>query len=88
MKNNLLSTTERRVLWLSKTYESNLHDKKICDNQPIHSTSGITLWQDIFFLERNPTNATVMMPTKKPKGKELSDDQKKIIVQFLHLEFW
>ncbi|MBP9017767.1 MAG: IS5 family transposase, partial [Paludibacteraceae bacterium] len=34
------------------------------------------LWQDTGFLGHNPTNVTVMMPTKKPKGKELSDEQK------------
>jgi len=76
VKNNLLSTPERRILWLSKTCEGSLHDKKICDNQPIHFPAGITLWQDTGFLGHNPTNVTVMMPTKKPKGKELSDEQK------------
>ena len=87
LKNDLLSTPERRVLWLSKTYEGSLNDKKICNNQPIHFPSGITLMQDTGFLGHNPINVTVMMPSKMPKGKELSDEKKKIIVQFLHLEF-
>jgi hypothetical protein len=76
LKNNLLSTPQRRVLWLSKTFDGSLHDKKICDSQPIHFPSGITLWQDTGFLGHNPINVTVKMPTKKPKGKELSDEQK------------
>ena len=76
VKNNLLSTPERRVLWLSKTCAGSLHDKKICDNQSIHFPSGITLWQDTGFLGHNPINVTYMMPPKNPKGKELSDEQK------------
>ena len=65
VKNNLLSTPERRVLWLSKTCAGSLHDKKICDNQSIHFPSGITLWQDTGFLGHNPINVTYMMPPKK-----------------------
>ncbi|WP_158602606.1 transposase family protein [Proteiniphilum sp. X52] len=40
-------------------------------------SKGITLWQDTGFLGHSPKDVTVKMPTKKPKGKELSDDQKK-----------
>jgi hypothetical protein len=53
-----------------------VHDKKICDNQPILFPSGITLWQDTGFLGHNPENVNVMMPVKKPKGKELTQEQK------------
>ena len=42
MKNNLLSLPDRRIIRLSKTVDENVHDKKICDNQPIHFPSGIT----------------------------------------------
>jgi len=38
---------------------------------------GITLWQDTGFLGHNPENITVKMPTKKPKGKELTREQKR-----------
>jgi hypothetical protein len=34
------------------------------------------LWQDTGFLGHIPENVTVKMPTKKPKGKELSEAQK------------
>lgn len=76
MKNNVLTTPERRILWLSETCEGSIHDKKICDNQPLHFPCGITLWQDTGFLGHNPENVNVMMPTKKPRGKELSEEQK------------
>lgn len=76
VKNNVLSLPDRRIIWLSKTYEGSVHDKKICDNRPLHLVSGINLWQDTGFQGHNPENVNVMMPTKKPKGKELSEDQK------------
>ena len=74
MKNNLLSSPEKRILWLSATYDGSVHDKKVCDRQPLHLPNGITLWQDNGFLGHNPENVQVKMPTKKPKGKELTDE--------------
>jgi hypothetical protein len=85
MKNNLLSSPEKRILWLSATYDGSVHDKKICDQQPLHLPNGITLWQDTGFLGHKPENVQVKMPTKKPKGKELTDEQKsnnKLIASF------
>lgn len=76
MKNDLLCTADKRVLWLSKTYEGSIHDKKIVDEQPLNLPSGTTLWQDTGFLGHKPENIIVMMPAKKPKGKQLSDTQK------------
>ncbi|MDH6353796.1 hypothetical protein M2132_000113 [Dysgonomonas sp. PH5-45] len=77
MKNNLLCTPEKRILWLSQTYEGHVHDKRIVDEQPLSLPTGITLWQDTGFIGHKPENVTIKMPTKKPKGKGLSDVQKK-----------
>jgi hypothetical protein len=77
------STPLRSVhVWLSATYDGSVHDKKICDQQPLHLPNGITLWQDTGFLGHTcasqsaskPENVHVKMPTKKPKGKELTDE--------------
>lgn len=76
MKNNFLCTPDKRILWLSKTYDGHVHDKKIADQQPLKLPSGITLWQDTGFLGHNPKDVIVKMPTKKPKGKDLSEAQK------------
>ena len=76
VKNNILSLPNRRIIWLSKTYSGSFHDKKICDYQPLHLTSGINLWQDTGFQGHNPENVNVKMPLKKPKGKELTQEQK------------
>jgi hypothetical protein len=72
----MLSSLDTRILWLSKTYNGSVHDKKICDFQPLALPVGIFLWQDTGFIGHNPEGATVLMPTKKPKGKELTDEQK------------
>jgi hypothetical protein len=76
VKNDLLCTPDKRILWLSGTYEGHVHDKKTVDEQPLSLRAGITLWQDTEFLGHAPENVTVQMPTKKPKGKELSEVQK------------
>jgi hypothetical protein len=76
VKNNLLCDSQKRILWLSKTFDGSVHDKKIVDEQSIHFPAGITLWQDSGFQGYNPKNVTVKMPTKKPKGKELTQEQK------------
>ena len=76
VKNDLLCTPNKRILWLSKTYDGHVHDKKIVDEQPLSFPTGITLWQDTGFLGHIPKNLTIKIPTKKPKGKELSDVQK------------
>lgn len=76
VKNNVLCSSEKRILWLSYTYQGHVHDKTICDEQPLHLPSGITLWQDTGFLGHKPEHVQVKMPIKKPKGKELTDEQK------------
>jgi hypothetical protein len=76
LKNDLLASLNTRILWLSKTYYGSVHDKKICDLQPLAFPWGIFVWQDTGFIGHNPHGVTVLMPTKKPKGKEHTDEQK------------
>jgi len=73
----VLAQPDRRILWLSKTYSGSVHDKKITDLQPLYLNQKVTLWQDTGFLGHCPENINIKMPTKKPKGKELTDAQKK-----------
>jgi hypothetical protein len=70
----LLCNSEKRIVWLSETFAGSVHDKKIADEQPLHLPVGITLWQDTGFLGHIPENVMVKMPTKKPKGKELTPE--------------
>lgn len=76
VKNDLLCSADKRILWLSKTYDGSTHDKKILDEQPLSFSLRTTLWQDTGFLGHKPENVTVKMLIKKPKSKSLSDSQK------------
>ena len=69
VKNNILSLPERRIIFLSQTYAGSVHDKKICDEQPLHLPGGITLWQDTGFIGHCPDGVNIQMPMKSPKAK-------------------
>jgi hypothetical protein len=77
VKNNVLSAANKRILWLSGTFDGSVHDKKIADEQPLKLPAGIALWQDTGFQGHRPDGVTIRMPTKKPRGKELSAEQKR-----------
>ena len=82
VKNNLICNEKKRILWLSRTFDGSVHDKKIADEQPLRFPAGITLWQDTGFLGHNPENVTVKMPKKKPKGKEEQKQENREISSF------
>lgn len=72
IKNNLLCTNNLRIVWLSSTYKGHVHDKKICDEEPLLLPKGIRLWQDTGFIGHKLDGVEICMPKKKPKGKELT----------------
>src|SRR5688572_1738452 len=76
IKNVLLAGGNKKILYLSQTYEGSVHDKKIADEAEIEFEKTIELLQDSGFQGFNPDKATIIMPVKKPKGKELTDEQK------------
>ena len=63
---------------MSQTFEGSVHDKKICDEEELKFPDKITLYQDSGYQGFKPENIDVKMPTKKPKGKELTDQQKEL----------
>ncbi|WP_241499130.1 transposase family protein [Rufibacter ruber] len=72
----LLAGANKKILYLSQTYEGSVHDKKIADEAEIEFEETIELLQDSGFQGFEPEKANVEMPVKKPKGKELTDGQK------------
>jgi hypothetical protein len=76
IKNVLLAGKHKKILYLGQTYEGSVHDKKIADEAEIEFEKTIILLQDSGFQGFSPKNATIVMPEKKPKGKELTDTQK------------
>ena len=78
MKHNLICDENKKILYLSKAYTGATHDKKIADEEHLVFPEGfeIELLQDSGYQGYNPENVTIIMPTKKPKGKELTGEQK------------
>jgi len=72
----LIAAKDKRILFLSDTYAGSVHDKKIADEADIAFEQAITLLQDTGFQGFQPTNATIIQPVKKPRGKELTPEQK------------
>ena len=69
-----IETTE--VIYLSDIYEGRTHDKKVCDKEKYSFYPNSSLHQDTAFQGHNPPNATVYQPKKKPRGGELTAEEK------------
>ncbi len=79
VKNNLIvGVKDRLVKYLGKTHEGKKHDKKICDEEQPTYPEGSRLLQDTGFQGYAPQGVIIYQPKKKPKGKELSQDDKEI----------
>ena len=68
--------TTRKVYYLSQTYEGKRHDKKIVDEEQPTFPQDIPLYKDTGFQGYEPEGITTFQPQKKPKGKELTPEQK------------
>lgn len=76
IKNGLVVTKEKKVLFLSDTVIGKMHDKKVADQMDIHYPQGSTLLQDTAYIGFEPLGIKIVMPMKKPKGGELTSTQK------------
>lgn len=75
-KNGLLSDDGAQILYLSPTYEGKKHDKALCDEEGCQFPPGTRLRQDTGYQGYRPEGVTLLQPTKKPRGKELTQEQK------------
>ena len=76
MKNVLLGDQTSRVPFLSDTYEGSTHDKPIADQTPYPLPQGSELLQDLGFVGFTLEDVAIIQPHKKPRGSELTDEQK------------
>ena len=65
----------RQVIYLSSTVEGRIHDKRLLEE--IHSNKRIKLRGDLGFYGYQHPFITVQTPQKKPKGKSLTEEQKR-----------
>jgi hypothetical protein len=77
-KKNIIITEKAtgEVLGLGATQPGSKHDKACADEENYTFPSGSTLFQDTGFQGYAPEGASTEQPTKKPRGKELSPEQK------------
>ena len=75
VKNAVICTMLGFVVFLSPTVAGRIHDKTLAGTYTM--LSGYTLWQDTGYQGYRPPGVAIVQPAKKPKGKELSEEQKK-----------
>lgn len=77
LKNNLVVGLEdRQIKYLSDTHEGKKHDKKLCDEDGIRTPDGSVLYRDSGFQGHAMAGVTIYQPKKKPRGGELSANDK------------
>ena len=76
VKNNIIFDDGSEVLFLSQTYEGKIHDKAICDEDNYFFPKNTTLRVDLGYLGYKPDNVTIVIPVKKQKKIELSQEIK------------
>ena len=75
VKNVLLVNAPLTILFLSDTYGGRTHDKPIADATPYPLPAGSGLLQDLGCLGFPLPGVEILMPTKKPRGGELTVEQ-------------
>jgi hypothetical protein len=65
------------ILFLSETAGGRLHDKRLAEATPYPLPAGSRLLQDLGFLAFTLSQVEILMPTKKPRGAELTREQER-----------
>ena len=76
VKNNVLVNAKGEIVLLTATCEGKKHDKKIADEAAFTLPEGSMLYQDTGFQGFALEGTTIFQPKKKPRGGELTDDEK------------
>ena len=75
VKNVLLVNACLTILFLSDTHGGRTHDLRIAEATPYPLPAGSGLLQDLGFLSFTLPQVEILMPTKKPRGGELTLEQ-------------
>lgn len=78
VKNNVITERSGKVLYLSGTNTGKKHDKKIADEEGYRFPRGSKVLQDTGFQGYKPDGVIVLQPKKKPRGGELTPQDKVI----------
>ena len=77
VKNVLLVNALLSILFLSDTSGGRRHDKRLAEATPYPLTAGSRLLQNLGFLACTLPQVAILMPTKKPRGQELTREQQR-----------
>ena len=77
-KNLLVSSHERRVVYLGSTSPGSVHDKKLADESGLTYPPDTLLLKDTGFQGHEPPDCATLQPKKKPRGRPLHPIQKTI----------
>jgi hypothetical protein len=72
----VLVNRQAKIILLTSTCEGKQHDKKIADETGLVLPEESSLAQDTGFQGYPLANVTMIQPMKKPRGKELTPEQK------------
>jgi hypothetical protein len=75
VNNVLLVNAPLTILFLSETHGGRVHEKRIAEATPYPLPAGSRLLQDLGFLAFTLPQVDILMPTKKPRGQELTLEQ-------------
>lgn len=78
LTNNLITGTDKYVYYLSETFPGSVHEMTILEEEELSFPDGINLYQDLGYQGHEPDNINVFQPFKKPRGLELSKEDKEI----------
>ena len=76
VKNNLITDQQDQILFLSSTYPGSVHDKRLADEAGHNYPDETVLIEDLGYQGYQVDNITVLIPHKKPRGGELTQEQK------------
>lgn len=77
MKAQLLVSLETKLIYGIASAKGKTHDYKLFKDSKVHLPSKIKLLADLGYQGIVDIHANSQIPTKKPKGKELTKEQKK-----------
>lgn len=77
VKNNVLINEQAKIILLTTTCEGKKHDKKIADEVSLTLPEGSCLYQDSGFQGFALEGVTILQPKKKPRGRDLTPEEKK-----------
>lgn len=76
VKNTYLCNKNKEIIYLGKTTEGKVHDKKMLEQEDVKYPSNSYLFLDLAYETYDAENVEIIIPFKKPKGGELTEQQK------------